>query len=53
MFIQSISRLSIIAAFCSASLMLVTQAASALSHSSTRATAESFTQVNRRESPIG
>jgi hypothetical protein len=36
MFIQRISRHSIIAAFCSASLMLVTQATSALSHSSTR-----------------
>jgi hypothetical protein len=47
MFIQSISRFSIIAAFCSASLMLVTQATSALSHSSTRATAESFAAVNR------
>jgi hypothetical protein len=47
MFIQRISRFSIIAAFCSASLMFVTQATSALSHSSTRPTAESLAQVNR------
>jgi hypothetical protein len=47
MFIQRISRFSIIAAFCSASLMLATQATSALSHSSTRATAESLALVNR------
>jgi hypothetical protein len=48
MFIQRISRLSIIVAFCSASLMLVTQATSAFSHSSTpRATAESVALVNR------
>jgi hypothetical protein len=47
MFIQRISRFSIIAAFCSAALMFVTQATSALSHSSTRPTAESLAQVNR------
>jgi hypothetical protein len=47
MFIQRISRFSIIAAFCSASLMLVAQATSALSHSSTRTTAESFALVDR------
>jgi hypothetical protein len=48
MFIQRISRLGIIAAFCSASLMLVTQATSALSHSSTpRTAADSVARVNR------
>jgi hypothetical protein len=47
MFIQRISRLSIIAALCSASLMLATQATSAFSHSSTRSVAESIAQVNR------
>jgi hypothetical protein len=47
MFIQRISRFSIIAAFCAASLMLVTQATSALSNSPTQATAESFAPVNR------
>jgi hypothetical protein len=47
MFIQRISRFSIIAAFFSASVMFVTQATSALSRSSTRATAESLALVNR------
>jgi hypothetical protein len=48
MFIQRISRLSIIAAFCAASLMLVTQATSALSRSSTPpAAADSIARVNR------
>jgi hypothetical protein len=47
MFIQRISRFSIIAAFFSAFVMFVTQATSALSHSSTRVTAESLALVNR------
>jgi hypothetical protein len=47
MFIQRISRFSIIAAFCAASLMLATQATSALTRSSTRPTAQSVAQVNR------
>jgi hypothetical protein len=47
MFIQRISRFSIVAAFFFASVMFVTQATSALSHSSTRATAESLALVNR------
>jgi hypothetical protein len=47
MFIERISRFSIVAALCSASLMLVTQATTALSHSSVRPTAESIAQVNR------
>jgi hypothetical protein len=47
MFIQRISRFSIVAAFFSASVMFVTQVTSALSHSSTRATAESLALVNR------
>jgi hypothetical protein len=47
MFIERISRFSIVAALCSASLMLVTQATTALSHSSVRPTAESAAHVNR------
>jgi hypothetical protein len=47
MFIERISRFSIVAALCSASLMLVTQATTALSHSSVRPTAESAARVNR------
>jgi hypothetical protein len=47
MFIERISRFSIVAAVCSASLMLITQATTALSHSSVRPTAESVAHVNR------
>ena len=47
MLIQRVSRFSIAAAFCSASLMLITQATSALSHSSIRPTAESVTHIDR------
>jgi hypothetical protein len=47
MFIERISRFSIVAAHCSASLMLVTQATTALSHSSVRPEAESVADVNR------
>jgi hypothetical protein len=47
MFIERISRFSIVAAVCSASFMLVTQATTALSHSSVRPTAESDTRVDR------
>jgi hypothetical protein len=47
MFIERISRFSIVAAVCSASLMLITQATIALSHSSVRPTAESVAHVNR------
>jgi hypothetical protein len=50
LFVQRISRLCIIPSLCSVSLMLVTQATSALSHSSMRATlamVSSVADVNR------
>jgi hypothetical protein len=47
MLIQRLSRFSIVAACCAALLMLITQATSALGHSSARAGAESFALVNR------
>jgi hypothetical protein len=53
MFIQRISRFSIIAAFCAASLMLATQATFALTRSSTRAVAQSGAQVNRTSKSDG
>jgi hypothetical protein len=53
MFIQRISRFSIVTAFCAASLMLATQATFALTHSSTRAAAQSVAQVNRTSKSDG
>jgi hypothetical protein len=47
MFIQSISRLSIVAAFCGALLLIITQATTALSHSSIGPTTESVAVFNR------
>lgn len=47
MFIQRLSHFSIVAAFCGASLMLITQATTALSRASVRPTAESSALVNR------
>ena len=53
MFIQRISHFTIVAAFCAASLMLATQATSALTRSSTRTTAQSVAQVNRTSKSDG
>jgi hypothetical protein len=47
MFIERISRFSIVAALCSASFTLVTHATTALSRSSARPTAESVARLNR------
>jgi hypothetical protein len=47
MFVQRISRFSIVAALCAASLMLITQATSALSHPSPRTAPASFAHVDR------
>jgi hypothetical protein len=47
MFVQRISRFSIVTALCAASLMLITQATSALSRPSPRATPVSFAHVDR------
>jgi hypothetical protein len=53
MFIQRISRFSIVAAFGAASLMLLTQATSALTRSSMRAPTQSVAQVNRTSKSDG
>ena len=47
MFIQRISRFSIVTALCAASVMLITQATSALSRPSPRATPTSLAHVDR------
>ena len=47
-----LSHFSIVAAFCGASLMLITQATTALSRASVRPTAESSALVNRAANPI-
>jgi hypothetical protein len=47
MFIQRISRFSIVTALCAASLMLITQATSAFSNPSRRASRGSFSHVDR------